>query len=156
MAFDADSGKIIVMLTGFKGGSWYHQLLLFGYDETENKYSAALSAVSTTQSKQGSTTAHSGRILKATKVSSNYEIIFSTSDGIYKWTVKPGTQANPEEGDIKRLFSVANFVDATSDAMGGNKVAIVSGYNISIKDLSNTSRCGFWYSCGEGRRFYAH
>ena len=143
LAFDADGGKIVIMLTGYKSGSWYHQLGLFGYKETEGKYSAVLSAISDTQTKDGSAMSHSGRILRATKASSGkYEVIFSTSDGIYKWTVTAGTQANPEEGDIKRLFSVSNFVDASADALGGNKVAIVSGYNISIKDLSNTSAEG--------------
>jgi hypothetical protein len=142
LAFDTDGSKIIVMLTGYKGGVWYHQLGMFGYINSEGKYRAKFSAVSKTQKKQGSSLEHAGRILRARKLTSKYEIVFSTSDGVYKWLVAPGTEGTPGEGSVTKLFSVEDFIDASADALGGNKIAIVSGYNISIKDLSKPSEAG--------------
>jgi len=138
----AEGEKIVMLLTGFKGGVWYHQAALFNYEKVEDKYRATLSALSKTQKKSGSSTEHSGRILKATKVSGKYEIVFSTSDGIYKWTVAAGTSGATKEGSVKKLFSVENFIDAAVDGLGKKKVAIISGRNLSIKDLSNTSASG--------------
>jgi len=142
MALSEDGNYLAVLLSGYSSNKWYHQAALYRLTKDGGVYEAPkLAGISDKVESDGSSTAHPGRVLALRKDGTKYETIFSNADSIRSWKVTPST-STPPGGVPNKKFGVSKFVDATMDAKGGSKVAIVSGNKIIVKDVDNPTAEG--------------
>jgi len=133
----ADSGDAIaVMYRGYDSGKWYHQVGLYGLTKSGSKYnSPAFLGITGTTSTSASGTAHRGKILSVRKSGSSYEVVYTTPKVIYKWAGPSGSKSS--------IFENSKLVDAAVDAQSGTRVAIVYGFTVAVKKLSDPAGQGW-------------
>lgn len=135
IAIGAD--KIVALYAGVSGGKWYHQLGLYGYRKESDKYKIELEGITETFFRTGITGGHKGKILKIAKEAGVYKIHFSASDGVYLWGVTPADSSSMTTTVANKVFSSSEIVDAAIDATNSDKLALVMGNKIMIKNFSN-------------------
>jgi hypothetical protein len=140
----SDDGYLAVLLTGYLSGKWHDQLLLYQLGTTSGVYDAPkLVGVSSRIETSGTSSSYPGAVLGMRKSGSAREVIFSTPDSIRTWSVTPASP--PGGGTLKEIFKASSdstMVDASMDAMGSSKVAIIAGNSVIIKDVDDTSAQG--------------
>jgi len=142
MALSEDGSYLAVLLSGYSSSKWYHQMALYKLTKSGGVYEAPkLAGISDKVESSGSSSAHPGRVLAIRKDGTKYETVFSNADSIRSWKVAPNT-SSPPGGVPTKMFGVSKFVDATMDAQGSSKIAIVSGNKIIIKDADNPTAEG--------------
>jgi hypothetical protein len=133
----ADSGDAIaVMYRGYDSGKWYHQVGLYGLSKSGSKYNApTFLGITGTTSTSASGTAHRGKILSVRKSGSSYEVVYTTPKVVYKWTGPSGSKSS--------IFENSKLVDAAVDAQNGTRIAIVYGFTVGVKKLSDPAGSGW-------------
>ena len=131
----ADSSAVAVLYKGYAGGTWYHQIFLYGLSKTGDTFnSPSFLAKTNLLTATAPATANEGAVLSVKKSGANYEVLFSTPKNIYKWL---SSSAAPTS-----LYSSDTLVDAALDASGTDKIAIVAGFKAMVKSLSSMSAAG--------------
>lgn len=125
-------GNVAVLYSGYKSSKWVHQVGIYSAAKSSGKYIVQHVSVSKALESAGAETDHGGAILRATGSSGSYQVIFSTAAGIFKWT---GT----DKGAATSVVPIANAVDVTMDAAGGNLAAWITGFTLSVKDITKSN-----------------
>lgn len=132
--------RLFVLFSGYAEGHWHHQLVVYNVVRpSSGPYEIVTSGIMNAVSSEGSADAHDGKILKVEKSDSVYTVKFSTAGGIYSWVVEPQASTAVAVGACTREIGLPGLLDATRDAYGSNKIALLYGDKIHIRDLSNLS-----------------
>lgn len=131
---------VVALFTGKEGSKRTLQLALFEYAKAEAKCTKPeLRGVMAPLVVSG---AHEGKILKVVPTGNDYTVYFSAADGVYSWKVTPKVGVNDVGEAAVRVAGIPAIplIDAAIDAQGGKRVALVSGFKIDVRDLSNPAK----------------
>ncbi len=127
----APDGNVAVLFSGYKGGKWYQQVGIYSAAKSSGKYLVQHVAASKALESTGSESDHGGAILRVTGSGGAYQVIFSTAAGIFKWT-------GADKAAAASVVPIANAVDVAMDAAGGNLAAWITGFTLSVKDITKS------------------